>query len=58
MKVGFGTDSGAMPSRVPGFAEHQELAMMVDAGLTPMQAILCATRTNAELLGIQDEWER
>lgn len=54
VKVAFGTDSGAMPSRVPGFAEHQELAMMVDAGLTPMQAILCATKTNAELLGIQD----
>jgi imidazolonepropionase-like amidohydrolase len=52
VKVGFGTDSGAMPARVPGFAEHQELAMMVAAGLTPMQAIVCATRTNAELLGI------
>ncbi len=52
VKVGFGTDSGAMPARVPGFAEHQELAMMVQAGLTPMQAIQCATRTNAELLGI------
>jgi imidazolonepropionase-like amidohydrolase len=53
VKVGFGTDSGAMPARVPGFAEHQELAMMVDAGLTPMQAIQCATKTNAELLGIE-----
>jgi len=41
-----------MPARVPGFAEHQELAMMVQAGLTPMQAIMCATKTNAELLGI------
>jgi imidazolonepropionase-like amidohydrolase len=53
VKVGFGTDSGAVPSRVPGFAEHQELAMMVQAGLTPMQAIECATKTNAELLGIE-----
>jgi imidazolonepropionase-like amidohydrolase len=53
VKVGFGTDSGAMPARVPGFAEHQELAMMVQAGLTPMQAIMCATKMNAELLGIQ-----
>ena len=53
MKVGFGTDSGAIPSRVPGFAEHQELAMMVQSGLTPMQAIECATKTNAELLGIE-----
>jgi imidazolonepropionase-like amidohydrolase len=52
VKVGFGTDSGAMPARVPGFAEHHELEMMVAAGLTPMQAIMCATKTNAELLGI------
>jgi len=53
VKVGFGTDSGAIPSRIPGFAEHQELAMMVQAGLTPMQAIECATKTNAELLLIE-----
>jgi imidazolonepropionase-like amidohydrolase len=53
VKVGFGTDSGAVPARVPGFAEHQELAMMVESGLTPMQAIECATKTNAELLGIE-----
>ncbi|MGB7555874.1 MAG: amidohydrolase family protein, partial [Candidatus Korobacteraceae bacterium] len=52
VKVGFGTDSGAIPSRIPGFAEHHELEMMVAAGLTPMQAIMCATKTNAELLGI------
>ncbi len=52
VKVGFGTDSGAIPSRIPGFAEHHELEMMVAAGLTPMQAIMCATKTNAELLRI------
>lgn len=54
VKVGFGTDSGAIPSRVPGFAEHHELEMMVQSGLTPMQAIMCATKTNAELLGIEN----
>jgi len=53
VKVGFGTDSGAIPARVPGFAEHHELEMMVQSGLTPMQAIMCATKTNAELLGIE-----
>jgi imidazolonepropionase-like amidohydrolase len=52
VKVGFGTDSGAMPSRILGFVEHHELEMMVTAGLTPMQAIMCATKTDAELLGI------
>ncbi|HEV2275672.1 MAG TPA: amidohydrolase family protein [Acidobacteriaceae bacterium] len=49
--IGFGTDSGAFPVRIPGFAEHRELEDMVHAGLTPMQAIVCATRNNAELLG-------
>ena len=53
VKVGFGTDSGAIPPRIPGFAEHHELEMMVAAGLTPMQAIMCATKTNSELLGIE-----
>jgi imidazolonepropionase-like amidohydrolase len=51
--VGFGTDSGAMPTRIPGFSEHRELEDMVHAGLTPMQAIVCATRSNAVLLGIE-----
>ena len=50
--IGFGTDSGAMPGRIPGFAEHRELELMTQAGLTPMQAIVCATRNNAKLLGI------
>jgi imidazolonepropionase-like amidohydrolase len=53
VRVGFGTDSGAMPTRIPGFSEHRELEDMVQAGLTPMQAIVCATRSNAELLGIE-----
>jgi imidazolonepropionase-like amidohydrolase len=52
--IGFGTDSGAMPTRIPGFAEHRELQLMVTAGLTPMQAIVCATRNNAELLHASD----
>jgi imidazolonepropionase-like amidohydrolase len=51
--VGFGTDSGAMPTRIPGFSEHRELEDMVAAGLTPMQAIVCATGNNAKLLRIQ-----
>jgi imidazolonepropionase-like amidohydrolase len=54
VKIGFGTDAGAMPLRIPGFAEHRELALMVDAGLTPMQAIQIATQRAAELLGLGD----
>jgi imidazolonepropionase-like amidohydrolase len=49
--VGFGTDSGATPTRLPGWAEHRELQLLVEAGLTPMQAIQCATRNAAEVLG-------
>ena len=54
MRVGFGTDSGAFPTRIPGWAEHHELELMVKAGLTPMQAIVAATRTNAALLHVND----
>jgi imidazolonepropionase-like amidohydrolase len=54
VSVGFGTDSGALPGRIPGFAEHHELALMVKAGLTPMQAITAATGENAKLLHAAD----
>jgi imidazolonepropionase-like amidohydrolase len=50
--VGFGTDSGAMPTRIPGYAEHRELELMVAAGLTPIEAIHSATQVNAQLLQI------
>ncbi|UPG96224.1 amidohydrolase family protein [Luteibacter aegosomatissinici] len=53
-KVGFGTDSGATPLRIPGFAEHRELALMVDAGLSPLQALNVATERAASLLGLDD----
>jgi imidazolonepropionase-like amidohydrolase len=54
VNVGFGTDSGAVPGRIPGFAEHRELELMVEAGLTPMQAITAATGENAKLLRVAD----
>ncbi len=54
VQVGFGTDSGASPGRIPGFSEHRELEMMVKAGLTPMQAITAATGMNARLLRAED----
>jgi imidazolonepropionase-like amidohydrolase len=50
VKIAFGTDSG-VPTRFPGFFEHRELQLMVEAGLTPMQAIVAATGTNTEILG-------
>lgn len=52
--VGFGTDSGALPGRIPGFAEHHELELMVRAGLTPIEAITAATGESAKLLQAGD----
>jgi imidazolonepropionase-like amidohydrolase len=54
VRVGFGTDSGALPGRIPGFAEHHELVLMVRAGLSPLQAITAATGENAKLLHASD----
>jgi len=42
VRIAFGTDTGP-PARFQGFFEHLELEMMVDSGLTPMQAIVSAT---------------
>jgi imidazolonepropionase-like amidohydrolase len=53
VKFGFGTDTGP-PGRFPGFGEHREMELMVEAGLTPMQVITAATRSSAEFLGAKD----
>ncbi len=50
VKIGFGTDSGP-PLRFQGYLEHRELQLMVESGLTPMQAMVAATSTAAEILG-------
>src|SRR5262249_43024818 len=54
VNIGFGTDSGASPLRIPGFAEHRELKLLTDAGLTPLQAIQTATKNAAALLHLDD----
>jgi imidazolonepropionase-like amidohydrolase len=54
VKIGFGTDSGATPLRIAGFAEHRELQLLTDAGLTPLQAIGTATKNAAALLALDD----
>ena len=53
VKYGFGTDSGP-PGRFPGYFEHWEMELMVQAGLTPKQVIGAATKNSAEFLGAQD----
>jgi len=50
--IAFGTDSGAFPVRIQGFAEHRELYLMVSSGLSPLQAIQSATGINARMLGV------
>ena len=54
VSIAFGTDSGAMPTRIQGWAEHHELELLVRAGLTPMQAIVLATHGSATLLHAAD----
>ena len=45
-----GTDTAA-PFIFPGSSLHEELALLVQAGLTPMQALQTATKLPAEFLG-------
>jgi imidazolonepropionase-like amidohydrolase len=45
-----GTDTGN-PYLVPGYALHQELELLVESGLTPLQALRSATHEPAKLLG-------
>jgi imidazolonepropionase-like amidohydrolase len=54
VRIAMGTDSGASPTRIPGWAEHHELELMVHSGLTPMQAIVAATSGSAAVLGVSD----
>jgi hypothetical protein len=44
-----GTDSAA--ATTPGLSMHHELQLLVDAGLTPMQALMAATSWGAEVIG-------
>ena len=45
-----GTDTAAGVHVFPGFSLHEELAIFVQAGLTPMEALQTATRNPAEFL--------
>ena len=48
-----GTDA-PNPFVLHGFAMHEELELLVDAGLTPYEALVTATRAPAEFLGEAD----
>lgn len=49
-----GTDSTA-PNVIPGFSLHEDLAYLVRAGLTPLQALKTATTRPAEFLHVTAE---
>lgn len=50
-----GTDA-RNPFVHPGFTVHDELAHFVEAGLTPYEALRCATSEAARFLGEADAW--
>jgi imidazolonepropionase-like amidohydrolase len=45
-----GTDLG-LPYVLPGFSLHDELALLVESGLSPLEALQAATRNAAEAVG-------
>ncbi len=51
VKIAFGTDAGVFPHGMNGI----EFRLLVELGMTPMQAIQSATITAAELLGHSNE---
>jgi len=53
LPVAMGTDAGPA-ARFPGYFEHMELWMMVEAGMTPAQALRSATGVAAECLSAPD----
>lgn len=50
--VSLGTDT-PFPHLVPGFSVHDELAMYVDAGIAPVDALRSATSVNARVFGVE-----
>jgi hypothetical protein len=46
-----GTDVG-LPYLFPGFSLHDELALLVEAGLTPLEALQAATRNTVQAVGL------
>lgn len=52
VKIAFGTDAGVFPHGDNG----KEFIYMVEAGMTPMEAIISATKTASELLRVTDQY--
>ena len=55
VRIGVGTDGGGQTGdQFIGWTMHTELENMVAAGMTPSQVLVAATRTSAEILGLDD----
>jgi len=51
VKIAMGTDTGVTPHG----ENLSELALMVEGGMTPSEALVATTRTAAELMGLEDD---
>jgi imidazolonepropionase-like amidohydrolase len=52
-----GSDSPGLQKEIPfGSSLHQELELLVQAGLTPHEAIMAASSSPARFMGVADEW--
>lgn len=50
-----GSDPTGMGGTLPGFGDQRELELLVEAGLTPLEAINVATEQGAKFLGCDSE---
>ena len=51
--IAMGTDTGP-PARFQGYFEHMELQLMVDGGMSPLDAIRASTGVAADCIGMTD----
>ncbi len=50
-----GTDTGLTNPVIPGVGLHHELALLVDSGLTPLEALATATKNPAQYFGVLNQ---
>lgn len=56
VQVAVGTDGGGTVGyNFQGYNVPREMELLVESGLTPMEALVAATRVGAEVIGVQDQ---
>ena len=53
VKIALGTDAGFL-FNFPGYSSHLEMELLANAGLSPMEILVAATRSGAEMLGAEN----